>query len=237
MKKLFFFSLFFITANALAVTPWWEHTTVCRLNPARCYPNMGTGYFFDTSDVASWDITSNCWGKKYVCADALIRESDDPVALGRMEIAGGDRVKSDFDINVLNGDCFGVRKTSTDGTMASVDGRMVRVWCDNILELLDKPDVETIETGQITHNNTQPTCSELAQQNYVAVANGKCYGKYYDPARYYIQCDGENPTLIVLNGAADYDPNNTNTSYPSTQADADDIFNQMYDNVHDGGHS
>lgn len=221
MKKLFFFSLFFITANALAATPWWEQPTICRLNPASCYTAMGTGY-----DSHMWDANANCWGMKLICADALTN-SDEPTFVGRTEISRGTYIDSDYDLNVLNGDCFGVRKTSTDGTMASVDGRMVRVWCTGILNNVD----ETIETGEITYG-TQPNCATLAADGYVAVSNGKCYGKYYDPARYYIQCDGENPTLIVLNGA-NYETGNT--SYPRTQADADDIFNQMYENVHGGG--
>ena len=108
--------------------------------------------------------------------------------------------------------------------MASVNGQMVRVWCAGILANAD----ETIETGEITYG-TQPNCATLAADGYVAVQNGKCFGKYYEPARYYIQCDGETPSLVVLNGA-NYETGNT--SYPATQADADAIFNRMYENVH-----
>ena len=225
MKKVFLFSLLFITTNAFAATPWWQQPTVCRLNPANCYTTMGTGY-----DSGMWDANANCWGMKLICGDALTNTNNDTL-VGRTEIAHGTNINSDYDVNVLNGGCFGVRRTSTDGTRVSVDGRMVRVWCNDVLELVNKPVVETIESGQVTYDNTQPSCGDLAAENYVAVANGKCFGKYYDSGRYYVQCNGEIPTLIVLNGASSsYETGNT--SYPITQADADALFNQMYERVH-----
>ena len=223
MKKIFLLSLIIFSTNALAATPWWQQPTICRLNPANCYTSMGTGY-----DSGMWDANANCWGMKLICGDALTNTNSDTL-MGRTEIARGTNINSDYDVNVLNGDCFGVRKTSTDGTRVSVDGHMVRVWCNDILESVNKPVVESIDAGQITYDNTQPTCQNLATENYVAVANGKCYGKYYDSGRYYVQCNGEIPTLVVLNGA-NYETGNT--SYPVTQADADALFNQMYDRVH-----
>ena len=223
MKKIFLFSLFFITANALAAaTPWWEQPTICRLNPATCYTAMGTGY-----DSGMWDANANCWGMKWICGDALTN-TNQTTLVGRTEISRGTNIDPDYDLNVLDGDCFGVRKTSTDGAMASVDGKMVRVWCTGILA--DRYIAATIENGDVAAPTYQPSCEELARDGYVAISNGKCYGKYYDPARYYILCNGENPTLVLLNGA-NYDFGH----YPTTQDEADTLFNQMYENVHGGG--
>ena len=221
MKKIFLFSLLFVTTQVVAATPWWEQPTVCRINPANCYTSTGAGY-----DSGMWDAVANCWGMKMICGEALTN-SNDARPVGRTEISRGTNINADYDLSVLNNDCFGVRKTSTDGSMASVNGQMVRVWCTGILSHVD----EVIENGEITYG-TQPNCQTLAADGYVAVSNDKCYGKYYDPARYYIQCAGETPTLIVLNGA-NYETGNT--SYPETQEDADAIFNRMYNNVHGTG--
>lgn len=223
MKKIFLFSLLFIATRAVAATPWWEQQTVCRLNPTNCYATMGTGY-----DSGIWDANANCWGMKMICGEALSNTNNN-TPMGKTEISRGTNINSDYDVSVLDGDCFGVRKTSTDGSMASVNGQMVRVWCTGILSHVD----ETIENGEITFG-TQPNCQKLARDGYVAVPNGKCYGKYYDPARYYIQCNGETPTLIVLNGA-NYETGNS--SYPETQADADTLFTAMYNNVHNSASS
>lgn len=219
MKKAFLFSLCFISANAFAAIPWWEQPTICRLNPSTCYTAMGAGY-----ETEMWDANANCWGVKLICGDALTN-TNRTTAVGKTEIAHGTNINPDYDTSILDGDCFGVRKTSTDGSMASVNGTMVRVWCNGILPHVD----ETIENGEITYG-TQPNCESLAPNGYVAIANGNCYGKYYDTSRYYIQCNGEIPTLIVLNGA-EYDTSGRAT-YPLTQSDADAIFNRMYANVH-----
>ncbi len=225
MKKIFLVSLISLLTfdGAHAAGAWWEHDTICRLSPSNCYATMGAGYFFDTTDPASWDITSNCWGKKYICADALKNTTgSDSVPMGRAEIADASRINSDFDINVLNGDCFGVRKTSSGGAMASVNGNFVRVWCAGIL---DNPDDEYLENGEIT-SGVQPTCTQLATNGYVGIQNGKCFGKHYDESQYAIQCDGETPTLIVLNGA---DPTGVSSNANiKTQADADNWFNKMH---------
>lgn len=218
MKKVFLISLLFVVNHAVAATPWWEQATICRLSPTNCYTSMGAGY-----DTGMWDANANCWGMKLICGDALTNATQD-TPVGRTEIAGGTNINPDYDTNILDGDCFGVRKTSTDGSMASVNGQMVRVWCSGILDNVD----ETIENGEITYG-TQPTCQTLADDGYVAISTGKCYGKYYDTTRYFIQCAGEVPTLIVLNGA-NYETGNS--PYPLTQDDADAIFNQMYQNVH-----
>ena len=226
MTKAFLFSVisFLLFNGANAATPWWERDTICQLSPSRCYNNMGVGYFYDTEKPASWDITSNCWGKKYICVEALKNSSaTEPVPMGRAEIADTSRVSSDFDTNELNGDCFGVRKTSSGGATASVSGNFVKVWCSGIL---DNP-TETLENGEIT-SGAQTTCAALAANGYVGIQNGKCYGKYYKQSEYFIQCSGETPTLIILNGA---DPDGA-TDNIRTKSDADARFNTMYQNAH-----
>lgn len=218
MKKIFLLSLLFVMTNAVAATPWWEQPTVCRINPANCYTSMGAGY-----EREMWDADANCWGVKIICGDALTN-TNSPTPVGKTTISRGTNINADYDLTILDGDCFGVRKTSADGTMVSVNGSLVRVWCNGVLSNAD----ETVETGEITYG-TQPGCAQLAANGYVAVQNGKCFGKYYDTSRYFITCDGETPTLIVLNGA-NYETGDN--SYPRTQADADVIFNRMYERVH-----
>jgi len=219
MKKIFFGSLFsIIAANAAnAATPWWQQPTVCRLDPTNCYVSMGAGY-----DSGMWDATGQCWGLKLICPDAMRQPQSDPVPMGRGDIANGTKLNQDFDINVLNNDCFGVRKTTANGTMASVNGKYVNVWCNGIL---DNPD-ETLTTGEITFG-AQPTCAALAENGYVGVVNNRCYGKYYDTAQYYIECDGADimpSRLIVLNGA-DYTLPMGNA--PTDKTAAEKIFDKM----------
>ena len=204
-----------------ATTPWWMQPTVCRLDPTDCYTTMGMGF-----DSEMWDATSNCWGLKLICPDALVAYSRDPVPMGRAEIArdGGKKIKVDFDTNLLgtNGDCFGRRKTSENGTVASVNGTNVYVWCPGIL---DKPD-ETLPNGEITYG-TQPTCKSLAEYGYVGIENGRCYGKYFDNAKYFIECGTAlMPTrLIVLNGANYTAPMN---GAPIDMDAAERLFDKMY---------
>lgn len=230
MKKIFLFSAIscLLFGGADATTPWWEQPTICRLSPSNCYASMVAGFLYDTDNPSSWDITSNCWGKKYICAEALKNPSStERVALGRTEIADASRINSDFDIAILNAedDCFGVRKTSSGGAMASVNGNFVRVWCTGILE---NPDDEPLENGEIT-TGAQPQCSDLADRGYVEKQNGNCYGKYYSTSEYLIQCDtNNNPTLIVLNGV---NRDNTGTPAITTRAAADTLFDTMYNNA------
>ena len=66
---------------------------------------------------------------------------------------------------------------------------------------------------------------------FVAVLNQKCYGKFYDPASYYIECQGNNelPTrLIELNGA-DFvvGTNSGSYNYPTDTAAAKTLFDKM----------
>ncbi len=204
-----------------ATTPWWLQPTVCRLDPTGCYPAMGAGF-----DSEMWDATSNCWGLKLICPDALLDGSRTAQPMGRAEIArdGGKKISTDFNTDLLgpDGDCFGRRKTSENGTVASVGGTLVQVWCPGIL---NNPD-ETLTNGEITYG-TQPTCSQLAENGYVGVENGRCYGKYFDSAQYYIECgDTLEPTrLIVLNGA-DYTASMNGA--PTDATAAEQLFDKMY---------
>ena len=145
-----------------------------------------------------------------------------PTGVGKTEIAKGTEIKKDFDTNKLNGDCFGARKSTSNGTMVSVDGEYVKVWCNGVL---DNPD-EFLENGEITYG-TQPTCSDLAEYGYVAIENNGCYGKYYDQSEYFIECDGNNllPSRIILLNGADY--NMPSGNFPADESAADKIFDQM----------
>ncbi len=227
MKKIFLFSVlsvFGIGAAFAATTPWWLQPTVCRINPTNCYTNMTAGYFIEIGNSESWDTTSNCWGLKLICPDALTTGGNDAIPMERAAIAKGTGIKPDFDINALgaSGDCFGARKTAEGGAVASVNGKYVNVWCSGIL---NDPD-EILENGEISYG-AQPTCGELAESGYVAVENGRCYGKYYDISKYYIECGTALlPTRIVVLNGADY--NAPMGGAPTTMAAADAIFDSMY---------
>lgn len=220
MNKLFFTSLLLgtvITTAADAAQPWWQQETICRLNPANCYTGMGAGF-----DSGMWDAGANCWGMKLICPQATTTPNSAPVAMGRNEIASGNGINRDFDTGVLTGDCFGMRKTVNNGSMASVNGKYVNVWCNGILDSAD----ETLASGEITFG-TQPTCAKLATNGYVGVLNGRCYGKYYDTNDYFIECDAAAPLpkrLIVLNGADYTAPMG---GAPTDKAAADKKFDQM----------
>ena len=223
MQKTILFSLvsliYAASAYAASSVPWWTRPTVCRLSPTDCYSQKGAGF-----DSGMWDATGNCWGMKLICADALVNAADGvPVPMGRAEIAAGRGINSDFDVNALNGDCFGRRKTSSNGTQVAVDGKYVNVWCSGVLS---NPDA-TVDGGEIVYN-TQPTCAELAYDGYVGVLNGKCYGKYYDTAKYFIDCgtSGLMPErIIVLNGAENMPASD---KVPVDTAAADKLFDRMY---------
>ena len=225
MKKISIISLLPILcpliANA-ADMPWWQRPTVCQLNPTDCYRGMGPGF-----EPKMWDADSKCWGMKLICPNALNGFYDEPTPVERDAISRGTGIKVDFDTDLLSsdGDCFGRRKTAENGSMASVNGKYVNVWCPGILGNIADVD-EVLETGEITYG-AQPTCSTLSEYGYAAVANGRCYGKYYDSAKYYIECGNQLlPTrLIVLNGA-DYMASAGGN--PTTESDATDLFNEMY---------
>lgn len=220
MKKILYVSLLSIitlTTNA-ATTPWWQQPTICRLDPTNCYPAMGAGF-----DSGMWDATANCWGLKLICPHAMKTQHNAPVPVGRGDIASSRNINADFDVSLLNGDCFGVRKTTANGTKASVNGTYVNVWCNGIL---DNPD-EQVASGEITFG-TQPSCARLAADGYVAVVNNRCYGKHFNDSEYFIECTGSDilpSRLIVLNGA-DYNTGGANV--PADESAADAIFDQMY---------
>lgn len=221
MKKTLTFSalcsVIFGVAQAASI-PWWEQPTVCKLDPTDCYPTMGIGY-----DRELWDSDTGCWGMKMICPEALVSSESMPVAMSRNAISKGTNINKDFDTDVLNGDCFGVRKTNGNGAMASVNGEYVRVWCNGILDDVD----EYLENGEITYG-AQPTCEDLAKYGYVATVNDKCYGKYYDMSKYYIECEGTDimpKRIIVLNGA-DYNTN-LSSSAPADASAASKIFDSM----------
>ncbi|MBN1324629.1 MAG: hypothetical protein JW974_00170 [Alphaproteobacteria bacterium] len=237
MKKLFSKSLIFgilcvgITCNVLGApapdtsssVPWWLQPTVCRPSPTNCYSKMGAGF-----DTNVWDTTSNCWGMKIICPEATVVEDDtDTVTMSKTELASGNGIDSNFDINVLNGDCFGTRKTTSNGSLTSVDGNFVQVWCNGVL---DNP-TETLPTGEVK-TGTQPTCKELAQNGWVGVLNQRCYGKYFDLSKYYIECEGDNllPTrIIVLNGSDKKTSTGTApvVDYPTDTSSATTLFDKM----------
>ncbi len=222
MKKKFLFSLTVILGAhcvANAATPWWLQPTVCQLDPTRCYSAMGPGF-----DPEMWDTTGKCWGMKYICPDALLSPTTAPKLMGLADISSKTKINSDFDTDLMSADdaCFGRRKTNRDGTMASVNGTFVNIWCPGIL---NRPD-EFMSNGEITYG-PQPTCTSLAEYGYVAIENGRCFGKYYDESKYYIDCGKKllPERMIVLNGA-DY---TTQTPIaPVTDDDADDLFDDMY---------
>ncbi|MBO5834062.1 MAG: hypothetical protein J6R22_03860 [Alphaproteobacteria bacterium] len=223
MKKTLTTILFSVlTISAVhADLPWWHQDTVCRLNTTKCYTTMGTGF-----DTELWDSDSNCRGMKIVCGNALKQASDENTPVSKYDLASSNTINSDFDTNLLarDGDCFGRRKTTKNGTMAIVDGKPVKVYCSG---LLDSDNIaETIETGDIAIKT--PACGNLSQNGYIAVLNDDCYGKYFDFSEYVIECStGELPSrMIVLNGA-DYS-DKIDSKIPQTQDAADDIFDEMY---------
>ena len=86
--------------------------------------------------------------------------------------------------------------------------------------------MKTLPNGEITYG-TQPTCKSLAEYGYVGIENGRCYGKYFDNAKYFIECGTAlMPTrLIVLNGANYTAPMN---GAPIDMDAAERLFDKMY---------
>ena len=74
---------------------------------------------------------------------------------------------------------------------------------------------------------TQPTCAKLAENGYVGIENGRCWGKYFDTTKYFIECGASlEPTrLIVLNGADYTAPMN---GAPVDMDAAERTFEKMY---------
>ena len=193
MKRQFAILLVGCTACGTAfgaAFDWWLRPTICATNDSLCYAKNTHGVDNE------WDISGNCRGKKYICADALVGGTE-PVAMERAEILRGTGINPDFDTDVLVGDCYGARKTSQNGAMVLMNGQYAKVWCDGILS---NPTDDELANGEISAG-AEPNCAELAANNYVATLNGNCYGKRYDPSKYAIDCDGNTPVIIVLNGA------------------------------------
>ena len=166
---------------------------------------MGAGY-----DTELWDATSNCRGIKMICGAALNPQSDDATPIGRAEISQGTGINTrDYNINILNGDCFGSRKTSSNGTTVSLDGKYVNVWCSGVLGAAGYDTYEVLENGeirtlrQINALNIRIARERKADAGYAAVANGRCFGKYYDGNQYFIECGNDllPSRLVILNGA------------------------------------
>ena len=220
MKKYLLFtlsSLIFAATNAGA-TNWWQQTTICRPNNSQCWSNNVA------VDIGMWDATSSCWGIKNVCGEAMTSGGTDNL-IPKLQITNGNTIKSDFDINQLslNKDCWGIRKTRNSGTEAMVGSQYVKVYCAGVLNDAD----EVLKNGEIKIDGAQPMCSDLAPNGYVAILNGTCYGKYFNPAHYVIECDGgELPNrIIALNGATN--PIWYASAVPATMRAATDIFNMM----------
>lgn len=219
MKKtllLTILSVIYFNSGANAAD-WWNQATVCKIDTTKCYNSMGAGF-----DAEMWDMTGKCRGMKYICPNALIKQYDEPTLIGKSDI-NNKTIKSDFDTNILgeNGDCFGSRKTNANGTQVMVNGTYVNVYCHGILDNAD----EVLNNGEITYDE-QPTCESLKSNGYIAVKNGKCFGKYLDESKYYIQCGDEllPERIIILNGA-DF---TTTASAPASTNDANKLFNTMY---------
>ncbi|MDR1697000.1 MAG: hypothetical protein LBR41_02135 [Rickettsiales bacterium] len=209
--------IFLITMGMANSANWWEMVTICMPSRDKCYATMMTGY-----DAGMWDADSKCFGMKMVCGNALRVADDAPVAMSKSAIATSSNFNSDFDIGVLSGmgKCWGARKTQSNGTRAMVNGKYENVWCAGVL---DNPDERT-ENGFIKFG-AQPTCTQLAENGWVAVLDSKCYGRKFDPREYAIECGrGDLPTRIVaLNGARDFDVAGTS----QTQSVMDRIFREM----------
>ncbi len=213
--------------GATSAIDWWMRPTICQVNKTNCYKTMGTGYNAD-----AWDYSASCRGQKIICADALLDDSNGDTPMERADIARGDKIRSEFDINKLNGKCFGARKLTADGTMAAITGgKYTFMWCPGA--------VENIATTQIidgkhiiVDERDQPTCSDLAYNGWVAQLNkkGKCYGVQYNPDDYHIDCGktGLLPRRIVkLNGAYFMDKIDGGNFADKDKSDIEKTFDKM----------
>ena len=219
MTRFLIISLKALIYTDVAVSaPWWEQLTVCRMDTTQCYTGMGAGF-----DAEMWDADAKCRGMKYICPDALVSKTTSATLISRNDINNSSIVKSDYDTSLLSdaGDCFGRRKTNKSGNQVMVNGNYVNVYCDGVLNKSD----ETLANGEIVYG-TQPTCDTLKKNGFVAVENGKCFGKYYDESEHYIQCgkDLKPEQIIVLNGAR---LSTVPSNAPKTSAEAEKIFKEM----------
>lgn len=226
MKKLLILlSICAVTSVHAANTEWWAQDTICRPITNKCYTIMGAGY-----NSGLWDASYNCWGMKYVCANATKSPEKSLVEIGKISDLAAKY--TDFDFSQLNTTdrCFGVRKTQNNGTQAMVNGKYVNVYCKGVLDT----DTETITNGEVSLTFPQPTCRELADNGWLNVLNNsKCYGKRYPMPDYFIECDEAqtaNTRIIVLNGNTNYLINASGAStgnYPTTATKATAVFNDL----------
>ncbi|MDR1071979.1 MAG: hypothetical protein LBL21_05045 [Rickettsiales bacterium] len=229
MKKII---LLFALASAVtpaAAVDWWKMPTICKPNSATCYTSMGSGF-----DEAEWDDIGNCRGKKLICPSAITGGANAPEALAKHEISDPSKIADYFDVSALDaaGECFGMRRTRSNGTSAQVgSSAWVNVYCAGAL---GSPD-EVLPTGGIMLNPLdQPTCETLKADGYIGVLNGSCYGKpQYPPSDFFLECEGGNllpSRIVILNGATEYraEPGTPTPSlYPTTEQDAAMMFDQM----------
>lgn len=222
MTKIILSSLLaFVCVNtAIANIAWWDQITICRIDTTKCYTTMGAGF-----DPDIWDADAGCRGMKYICPEALIKNTIHPELIGKKQLTDKKIIKSDYNTDLLSetGDCFGRRTSNDTGSQVLVNGKYVNVYCHGVLSKSD----EILDNGEIVYD-TQPTCETLKQNEYIAAENGKCYGKYLDSSKYHIECsDDLNDLLperiIVLNGA-DLIPATNN---PISSKDADKLFKKM----------
>ncbi len=212
-----------IAAHAIDI-PWLNKPTICRIDTTQCYISMGMGY-----DSERWDAESKCRGVKYICPAALLATGNAPKLMGRADIKRGTGLRPEFDTEILDGDCFGARRTKNNGTMASVSGMgYVNVYCNDVPIDAD----EYLSNGKIITSGAQPTCGELAEYGYVGIldaANG-CYGKYYDMGAYTIECGAASDILpqriVILNGAQ---MGGASSDAPADINAAKQIFDEMYE--------
>ena len=218
MRIIPFIMFGMLCTNAFGATDWWNQETICAIDDTMCYAKSTLG--IDASLESGWDVSGGCRGMKYICPDALTSGGDVARTMERSAIASGSGIIRDFDtdVYVASENCYGARKSKNGGTMVSAGGNYVRVWCNGILS---NPTSE-LPNGEIT-TGAQPTCAMLAADGIAAVLNGKCYGKQYNPNNYAIDCDGESPILVLLNGA-NYDPNGRGMA----QSEANSIFGSMF---------
>lgn len=219
MNKFFIISLLaLIYTDAAISAPWWEQLTVCRMDTTQCYTAMGAGF-----DAEMWDADAKCRGMKYICPDALVKKTTSATLISRNDIDNNNIIKSDYDTSLLSeyGDCFGRRKTNKSGNQVMVNGKYVNVYCNGVLNKSD----ETLANGEIVYD-TQPTCETLKKNGFIAVENGKCFGKYYEESEQYIQCgkDLKPEQIIVLNGAT---ISTTTINAPKTSTEAEKTFKEM----------
>ena len=165
-KKIISWILFVIVCSpALGAFDWWnlDDEFVCQIDNTPCYFGVTQGVDDE------WDVTGSCRGRKYVCGDALKENtSSSAIAVNKTEI--NNSVSSDFDVTVYvaGENCYGTRKTTDNGRMASVNGRYVKVWCNGVLN----SPTDTLSNGEFT-TGAEPTCKQLANDGFAGIANGK----------------------------------------------------------------